>query len=408
MNNKPSILRRTRDRFFNLQSSIFLLLAGFILATISPQLAAQSTNRAALVVSLGGGNVQTRCVEFSEPQITGYDLLLRSGLEPVVDVQGGGALVCRIDGVGCPAENCLCQCSGGGDCIYWSYWHQIGGSWQYSQAGASMYPITDGMVDGWSWGPGSANQAVPPPDIAFSDVCQVPATETPTAVPPSATPPPTATPSPEISFTVDANSVSAGACTHLRWRVENITAVYLNGVGVVGDGTQEVCPSTTETYALKVVYPAGEETRSLTVTVLDAPATPTPTPLAPAAVPATAPPLSATTAPTAVPPTLDAAIPAAGDTAVPATLPPTAAAVAEATTIWVTVPPLAAETAVPAAEIAALPPTPGSDAPVIVAENQEGAGGETAVSWLPYAGFLAIVLPLGLLVLRAGRRSGLS
>lgn len=156
-------------------------------------------NRAALVVSTGDSVLQ-RCVAFAEEQITGYDLLLRSGLNVEVDTTGQGVLVCRIGTTGCPADDCFCACSGGGDCVYWSYWHRGAEGWAYSQQGASTYQVTDGAVDGWVWGPGSVNQASPPPDLTFDDVCGT-ASATDTPVPtwtrtPSlvGTRPPTATP----------------------------------------------------------------------------------------------------------------------------------------------------------------------------------------------------------------------
>jgi hypothetical protein len=150
---------------------LFLLLG--ILFALPSSSAAQSPNRAALVVRLGDGSVETACVAFNEPQITGYDLLVRSGLNVVVEVQGMGALVCSIADEGCPANDCLCQCRGGGDCVYWSYWHQQQGEWLYSSGGSSVYPIRHGMVDGWSWGPGAVSKAVPPPEISFTEICGV-------------------------------------------------------------------------------------------------------------------------------------------------------------------------------------------------------------------------------------------
>lgn len=150
---------------------LFLLILLFFGATLP--LNAQTENRAAIVVRLDDGRVETACVAFSEPQITGYDLLVRSGLEPVVEVQGMGALVCSIANQGCPANDCLCQCRGGGDCVYWSYWHQQGGEWQYSSGGSSVYPIRHGMVDGWSWGPGAVSKAMPPPETSFAEICGV-------------------------------------------------------------------------------------------------------------------------------------------------------------------------------------------------------------------------------------------
>ena len=132
---------------------------------------AQDTNKAALVIRLSETSVATECVEFPEDEITGLELLQRSGLDFGVDVQGLGAIVCRIDQTGCSSEDCWCQCKGGGDCIYWSYWHQIDNDWQYSQAGAAVYAVRDGAVDGWSWGPGAVNAALAPPDLSFDDIC---------------------------------------------------------------------------------------------------------------------------------------------------------------------------------------------------------------------------------------------
>lgn len=402
--------------------TLFLLLAGFILIHLPPRLAAQTSNQAALVVRFGDGNVHRQCVTFSEPEITGYDLLQRSGLDVAVEAQGMGALICSIGGTGCPADDCLCQCKGGGDCVYWSYWHQNGGGWQYSPGGASIYPVTNGVVEGWSWGPGTVNEAVPPPETRFEDVCQVAptSTHTATAVPPTATPLPTNTPPPteppEINFSVDTNTVPAGACTTLRWRVANIAAVYLDGMGVSGEDAQEVCPSQTETYSLRVLYTGGEETRTLTVTVLQAQTTATPTTGAQVAgnvvAPTTAVPPTSNAPPTTAIESAEAS--ASADAAVSVVASATPAATNTATTApptvtaavtWITVAPLFTETPTPASVLAALPPTPLNPAPPTPAENQAGVATTTAASWLPYVIFLAIVVVLSLLIFRATRRS---
>jgi hypothetical protein len=109
-------------------------------------------------------------------------------------------------------------------------------------------------------------------------------TGTPTA---TATATPTRTPFPpvEVSFRVDQDSITAGACTILRWDVEHATAVYLDNVGVVGHGTREVCPASTTTYVLRVEAPSGNVTRSVTITVTK-PADTTPPPVPQPYVPA--------------------------------------------------------------------------------------------------------------------------
>ncbi|MEZ4516430.1 MAG: hypothetical protein R3C44_06195 [Chloroflexota bacterium] len=147
--------------------SAILLVAISLLVILSGMTRAADDNQAAVVISFGDGSVVSQCVSFSEAEITGYDLLQRSGLSVIVDDQAAGAAVCRIDGTGCPADDCFCQCRGGGSCVYWSYWHRVDDTWTYSGAGSSIYTIRDGDVDGWAWGPGSVTEAIPPPDIAF-------------------------------------------------------------------------------------------------------------------------------------------------------------------------------------------------------------------------------------------------
>jgi hypothetical protein len=100
-------------------------------------------------------------------------------------VQGIGALVCAIEETGCPASDCLCQCRGG-ECVYWSYWRQENEAWRYSAGGAGVSAVRPGMVDGWSWGPSSVNAAVPPPLIAFAEICGETAVAPPASEPAAA------------------------------------------------------------------------------------------------------------------------------------------------------------------------------------------------------------------------------
>lgn len=144
---------------------------------------AQDINKAALVIRHDDQSVQTACVEFSEPEINGLELLQNSGFDMQLDVQGLGAAVCSIGQTGCPADDCWCQCKGGGECIYWSYWLRLSGQWQYSQGGASTFTVRDGDVQGWSWGPGAVNAALPPPVVSFDEVCTSAVVETDTATP---------------------------------------------------------------------------------------------------------------------------------------------------------------------------------------------------------------------------------
>lgn len=145
-------------------------------------LLAQDEKRAGLVIVYEEGMTETACVTFSEASITGSELLSRSGLNVERDVVGLGEQICRIGETGCPANDCFCQCQGGADCTYWSYWQQAEGGWRYSQAGAGMVQVTDGTIQGWVWGAGSSGEAPEPPPITLDEICALPeATMTPIA-----------------------------------------------------------------------------------------------------------------------------------------------------------------------------------------------------------------------------------
>lgn len=65
---------------------------------------------------------------------------------------------------------------------------------------------------------------------------------------------------PIIHFSADRTLIQPGECVTLRWRVDGVKAVYLfpegerwQEHGVIGDGEQQVCPSQTTTYRLRVV-----------------------------------------------------------------------------------------------------------------------------------------------------------
>jgi len=96
-----------------------------------------------------------------------------------------------------------------------------------------------------------------------------PATPTPTSPPPP-TVSPTRFTSPSVDFRADRTELDIWECTTLRWDVENVREVYLDGRGVVGHGTREVCPLETTTYTLRVVfYDGSTEEQSLTIKLDD-------------------------------------------------------------------------------------------------------------------------------------------
>ncbi len=351
---------------------------------------AQAGNRVGLVVTHGDGSTSTRCISFPEAEISGYDVLQRSGMSLVVAQSGGvGAAICAIDGEGCEAGNCFCQCQGS-PCVYWSYWHLSQGTWVFSSLGASSHRVRDGDVEGWRWGDGS-----PPPVVAFDQICAPPSTDTPvpTSTPllPTPTPvPPTATPLPLVVwFRLDANPIGAGSCTTVRWDTSNVLEAYLDGERVATSGSRQVCPASTQEYRLRVVAAAGEQVHTLTLSVIG---TLQPTPSTTGG-PASPPP--ALTTPSVTEPAALVTPPSTPSrTALPApTFSPTARAVA------------ATGTPTPIAIAEAETPGP-LDIPTLVETVDSGQQNGRRPLWVGYVGFAAIAVGLaGLLASPARRRA---
>lgn len=190
--------------FLSLRRMLYMLAALLSVSGLAGAGAsAQSVNQAALVVVHGDGRVLTRCIDFTEAQISGLELLQRSGLDLNLEASSMGAAICRLDGEGCtfPQQSCFCQCEGE-SCVYWSYWRWDNGEWRYSQLGASNSTVSPGGMDGWVWGAGTVDMAQSPPALSFASICAAP-TATATA---TATIAPTATPTPT---TVETASISA-------------------------------------------------------------------------------------------------------------------------------------------------------------------------------------------------------
>ena len=80
---------------------------------------------------------------------------------------------------------------------YWSYWHDVQGTWKYSSAGASGYQPAAGTVEGWAYDNGG--QQPPKPDNTpaglYSAICGsadetgAPASTAPTSTAPAPTAP---------------------------------------------------------------------------------------------------------------------------------------------------------------------------------------------------------------------------
>lgn len=95
-----------------------------------------------------------------------------------------------------------------------------------------------------------------------------PAPSTPTAVPPTEAAAPTP---PVLEFYAGDIRLHPGGCTTLEWHVEGVLRAYVDGRGVAGTGTQEVCPRQTTTYTLKAALPDGSEVTRTAVVEITAP-----------------------------------------------------------------------------------------------------------------------------------------
>lgn len=356
---------------------VLVLLALVGLSALSPAMRAQDTQRAALVVRFDDNTVAMQCIVFSEPQITGYDLLTRSDQSIVAQFQGSqGAAICAIGGTGCPADDCFCQCKSGDDCTYWSYFRQVGGSWQYSQQGALAAEVTDGSVDGWSWGPGSLTGAIAPPDVTFEEVCGPP--NTPTSTPILITPLATDTRRATAVPIVVPNSP-----TPTRTVQPADTAVP-----TAGPATATRPPAATVTHTATAFPPGGER-------VPDLPPTNTPEGVDAPLVTDVAPVQPATPAQPSG--TLETPV-GGGNGAVPEPALSAVAATPVGPIVIAVVTPAPREAAtvigaesVPPTAVAAAPPPPAAQA-------------SGPVTWVPYVIFLLIVAALGLLLIIAQRR----
>ena len=213
-----------RVGFFAVLAAL-LLLAMLALPGATMAGAQDGENRAALVVRYEDGSVESKCVAFSEPEITGEELLQRSGLTVVMDYNAlAGGAVCSIKGLRSPAaagecsvQDCFCRCQGS-DCQYWAYFHWVDGGWQYSQLGASSYEVKNGSLEGWSWGPGNFSSGTQPPVVKFEEVCA----RSPGAVPGQ-----------ELATSPAARSGPGAPASWLGYVGFAIAAIVLLGAGVV-------------------------------------------------------------------------------------------------------------------------------------------------------------------------------
>ena len=137
--------------------------------------AAEST--AGLVILDEDGAVGYALVMFEEPEISGIELLRRSGADPVTVSFGGlGEGVCGMGRTGCAVDVCrrrLCQ-TGAQDSPYWqSFTSPDGATWAPLQLGASGDRVENGELRLWAWTAATPTLAVPDVNYISTKVDQI-------------------------------------------------------------------------------------------------------------------------------------------------------------------------------------------------------------------------------------------
>src|SRR5918994_706878 len=116
---------------------------------------ARTLNAAGIVVDYGDGRVTYAYVPFAEEEISGIELLRRSGVPLVTVAFGGlGEGVCMVEETGCGVTECrrrMCQ-TGERSSPFWQYARQEAlGEWRTFSLGASQSTVRNGDIDGWAW-----------------------------------------------------------------------------------------------------------------------------------------------------------------------------------------------------------------------------------------------------------------
>jgi hypothetical protein len=166
-------VRRTRLRaaLVGAGAPLVLLLAGCggsssgsATTAVSPTTAAcvnaGATSKAYVVVDHGGGRSSQRCVGFDGEQITGEDLMTRSGVQFQAQTFSGiGKAVCQLDNEPAQFTECFPK-----DKPYWAlYVSHDGGTWEQPQTGYTGVTLKNGDALGWEYESATASPPPPPP-----------------------------------------------------------------------------------------------------------------------------------------------------------------------------------------------------------------------------------------------------
>ncbi|VEP39211.1 hypothetical protein TLA_TLA_00630 [Tessaracoccus lapidicaptus] len=215
-----------RERFLRLVAAMSIALVGGWLgapsaeARVTDGACATSTGVTVAVdyQALGGGTV-VRCVEDVEPGTSGLQVLHDAGFAPQGTVTDGPTFVCRIGGRPAADEGLAVEGEEGyrESCVetppataFWSYWYAPnGGSWTFSNYGASAREVIVGGYEGWSFALNTSQSTAPRPRVLPSHAVEPTISPTPTRT----SAPPTATAAPASSSRPASSSAPATAAT---------------------------------------------------------------------------------------------------------------------------------------------------------------------------------------------------
>jgi hypothetical protein len=148
---RQPITKKERKSVKNTQSlrrTVAALLALTILALVpASTVHGQSTGTVAQLVESPSGELMPFCRDLETPA-DNVTALKATGLDLTIKDYGFGLTVCAIEGLGCPEENCFCECPLP-ECTQWTFfrWNTAQGAWETTDDTT----VKAGDVVAWLW-----------------------------------------------------------------------------------------------------------------------------------------------------------------------------------------------------------------------------------------------------------------
>jgi hypothetical protein len=125
------------------------MVAGLLAVLVlpAPTVYGQDTGTVAQLVEFPSGDLKPFCRDLETPT-DNITALKATGLELEIKDWGFGFTVCAIEGLGCPEEDCFCQCPLP-DCTQWTFfrWNKSQGAWETTEDTI----VKTGDIVSWLW-----------------------------------------------------------------------------------------------------------------------------------------------------------------------------------------------------------------------------------------------------------------